>query len=62
MSKILLIDDDPDFLDGARVLLEQEGFDVATASSAAEGLQKVRDAAPDLIILDVMSPGRSGRK
>ncbi len=54
MSTILLIDDDPDFVDGARILLEDEGFEVESAGTAAEGLQKVRDSEPDLIVLDVM--------
>lgn len=54
MSKILLIDDDPDFVAATQVILRGEGFEVDTAGNAAEGLQKVERGKPDLLILDVM--------
>jgi two-component system, OmpR family, alkaline phosphatase synthesis response regulator PhoP len=54
MSKILLIDDDPDFVAATQAILQSEGFEVDTAGNATEGLQKVEHAKPDLLILDVM--------
>ena len=54
MSKILIIDDDPDIVDAVRMTLESVGHDVAEAHSGREGLAMVEARPPDLIILDVM--------
>jgi len=54
MAKILIIEDDPDMVTALRMPLEAEGYEVFTASSGQEGLQKVKEIEPDLIILDVM--------
>ncbi len=54
MAKILIIEDDPDMVTALRLPLEAEGYEVYTASSGQEGLQKVKEIEPDLIILDVM--------
>ena len=54
MSKILLIEDDPDMVTALRIPLEASGYEVFTASSGKEGLEKVKEVVPDLIILDVM--------
>jgi len=54
VSKILIVDDDPDIQDACRLVLEKEGYEVDCASSRAEGKQKVVDYGPDLLILDVM--------
>jgi CheY-like chemotaxis protein len=56
MAKILIIDDDPDFVLALRVPLEAHGFEVEEAGSAEEGIAKVLGARPDLVILDVMMP------
>jgi len=56
MPKILLVDDDPDFLEATREVLESNGMSVESASSAEEGLRKLKTAAPDLVVLDVMMP------
>ena len=56
MSKILLIDDDWDFLDATRLVLEAEGFDVELASTPEEGIERIRTWQPDLVVLDVMMP------
>ncbi len=56
MAKILIIDDDPDFVLALRVPLEARGFAVEEAGSAEEGIQKVLSVRPDLVILDVMMP------
>ncbi|MFN7169630.1 MAG: PleD family two-component system response regulator [Candidatus Omnitrophota bacterium] len=54
MSKILIIDDDPDMVEAMRVVLENKNYQVESASSGKEGLKKAREDKPDLIILDVM--------
>jgi CheY-like chemotaxis protein len=56
MAKILVIDDDPDFLDAVRLMLEKARFEVDLALTPVEGLETVRPAAPDLVVLDVMMP------
>jgi len=53
-EKILIIDDDDDLVHTLRLPLEAAGYSVTRAASGAEGLQKVKDVSPDLIILDVM--------
>jgi two-component system alkaline phosphatase synthesis response regulator PhoP len=53
-EKILVIDDDPDLVEVIRLTLEASGFQVFSAVSGEEGLQKVKDVHPDLIVLDVM--------
>jgi len=54
MSKILVVDDDPDFVEATRMVLESAGYDVISAADGDEGLRKVRDEQPDLVILDVI--------
>ena len=54
MPKILAIEDDPDMLAALRMPLEANGYEVFAAVTAEEGLQKVKEVEPDLIILDVM--------
>lgn len=53
-GKILLVDDDPDFIEMHKAVLENHGFSVLTAESGREGLDTVRVEMPDLIILDLM--------
>jgi CheY-like chemotaxis protein len=53
-EKILVIDDDPDLVEVIRLTLEASGFQVFSAASGAEGLQRVKEVEPDLIVLDVM--------
>jgi len=53
-GKILLVDDDPDFLEMHKAVLQNHGYDVLTATSGHEGLERVRTEIPDLIILDLM--------
>jgi CheY-like chemotaxis protein len=52
--KILLIDDDEDFRESVKLLLENEGYLVIEASSGKDGLEKVTEHEPDVIVLDVM--------
>ena len=51
---ILVIDDDEDFTTAVRTVLEDAGYAVVTADSGRSGLDKLKDSAPDLVILDVM--------
>lgn len=53
-GKILLVDDDLDFLEMHKVVLVNHGYEVMTATSAKEGLERVRTEMPDLIVLDLM--------
>ncbi|MGD0310728.1 MAG: response regulator [Acidobacteriota bacterium] len=51
---ILVLDDDPDILESLRVILEANGYAVASASSAEEGLRVYKSAKPDLLFVDLM--------
>ncbi|MFH0981428.1 MAG: response regulator [Planctomycetota bacterium] len=53
-AKILLIDDDEDYLTSTRALLEGEGYEVLEASSGRKGLDAARTHLPNLIVLDIM--------
>ena len=53
-SKVLVIDDDQDFRASVRSLLESHGYAVVEADSGKDGLRKVVEYEPDVIILDVM--------
>ena len=52
--KILLVDNDVDFVDLNKAVLENNGYEVVTAFSAREGSDKVKVDQPDLIVLDLM--------
>jgi DNA-binding response OmpR family regulator len=54
MSKIIIIDDDPDILDASSLVLTSKGFQVLTAMNPDDGFRMVMENKPDLIILDVM--------
>jgi two-component system alkaline phosphatase synthesis response regulator PhoP len=60
MKKVLLVDDDVDFCEATKILLESKGFDVVLAYGGREGLEKIRAEKPDLVILDVMMPEMNG--
>lgn len=57
-KKILIIDDDPDFVDATRIVLESENYKVLIASGPDEGFKKVDEEKPDLILLDVLWPDK----
>ncbi len=59
-AKILLVDDDPDFVEATKTILESKPYQVITALDGDEGLQKVSDEKPDLILLDVIMPLKDG--
>ena len=62
MAKILVIDDEPSLQELVKTILESEGFEVEIASSGPEGLEKLGKGKPDLVLLDMMMPGMSGRE
>ncbi|MDD5621804.1 MAG: response regulator [Actinomycetota bacterium] len=53
-KKILIIDDDPDFVESVERILEARGYSVDTAINGTEGVKKAKEITPDLILLDVM--------
>lgn len=59
-AKILIVDDDKEFLLAARLMLQAESYDVATAEGASEAAEQLRKIRPDLILLDVMMPEKDG--
>jgi CheY-like chemotaxis protein len=54
MAKILVVDDDPDFVEFTRIVLEREGHTVVSAAGGGEALDKIVEDTPDLIVLDVI--------
>jgi CheY-like chemotaxis protein len=59
-SKILVVDDDRDFLKLMMVWLKREGYDVAVAADGVSGIAAARKESPDLIVLDVEMPAGGG--
>jgi len=59
-SKILMIDDDPDFVNATREALENRGYEVFAAENGEMGLELARKIKPDLILLDIIMPARNG--
>lgn len=59
-AKILLIDDDADFVEATTIVLESKPYEVIVASEGEEGLRKARGEKPDLIILDIIMPVKDG--
>jgi len=60
MKKVLLVDDDVEFCEATKLLLESKGYEVVLAYDGKEGLQQARAEGPDLVILDVMMPEMNG--
>lgn len=58
--RVLIVDDDPSIVTSLEFLMAQAGFDVAVARDGEAALDAVRSHAPDLVLLDVMLPHRSG--
>jgi DNA-binding response OmpR family regulator len=59
-KRILVVDDEQDILLLLQRRLESAGYDVTTAATGSEGLEKARKESPDLIVLDLMLPGLDG--
>jgi len=59
-KRVLLVDDDPDSVKYLAAILHNHGYESVHAYDGNEGLRKVKQLAPDLIVLDVMMPKKSG--
>ena len=59
-AKILLVDDDIDFVESTKTVLESKPYEVIVALEGAEGLRKAREEMPDLILLDIIMPIKDG--
>ena len=59
-KRILVVDDEPDFVSIVKKNLEKAGFDVEVAYDGVEGMEKVQANPPDAIVLDVMMPEKDG--
>lgn len=60
VKKVLIADDEPDILEIIQYNLQNEGYEVATAKNGNEAIDEAKRFNPDLIILDIMMPGKNG--
>ncbi len=61
-KKILVVDDEPDFLKMVRARLEEDGHEVVVAADGEEALRKVKSEKPDVVLLDILMPRMDGLK
>lgn len=54
MAKILIVDDDPDFVTVVRSILQPEGYEISTASNGDQAIKMMKKDKPDLVLLDIM--------
>ena len=59
-KKVLIVDDEPNIVASLEFLLRQSGYEVHVAADGAAALRQVQAVAPDLVLLDVMMPEKSG--
>lgn len=59
-GRIVLIEDEPNIIEAIRFILSRAGWQVITHSDGLDAVEVVQEHAPDMLILDVMLPGRSG--
>lgn len=59
-AKILLVDDDDDFVESTKIVLESKPYEVIVAHEGEEGLRLAREKKPDLILLDIIMPVKDG--
>ena len=59
-KRILLVDDDAEIIESLRLALESKGYEVLIARDGNQGLALIERESPDLVILDMMMPKRSG--
>jgi OmpR family response regulator RpaB len=59
-AKILVVDDDPEIREAISLILEANGYTLVTAQDGAEGLSKLKEEKPDLMILDLLMPRLDG--
>ncbi len=60
MKKILVVDDEPDFVEAISEMLTTAGYEVISAADGEEGIKKAQQHKPDLILMDIMMPNLSG--
>ena len=60
MKKILIVDDEVDFLNVIKMRLEASNYSVVTASNGKEALEKIKADKPDAVLLDILMPGMDG--
>ncbi|UWQ92615.1 response regulator [Aliisedimentitalea scapharcae] len=58
--RVVLIEDEPNIIEAIRFLLTRDGWQVDTHSNGSDAMDVIRAAQPDLVILDVMLPGKNG--
>ena len=59
-ARILIVDDDPEFVNTTKAVLESRNHQIITASDGDEGLKKAKAEKPDLILLDIIMPTKDG--
>ncbi len=59
-KRILCIEDEPEMIDLIRLILGRHGFEVSGANGGVQGVKKIREELPDLILLDLMMPDMDG--
>jgi DNA-binding response OmpR family regulator len=59
-NHVLVIEDEPNIVEAIRFILMRDGWDVSTLSDGGQAEDTIRSRRPDVVILDVMLPGRSG--
>ncbi len=57
---VLLIEDEPNIIEAIKFILSRDGWSVDTHSNGANAIERVQSMRPDLVILDVMLPNKSG--
>ena len=58
--KVLIADDEPDIVEILKYNLVKEGYEVVAAENGDEAIEKAKVTKPDLVVLDIMMPGKSG--
>ena len=59
-KRVLIVDDEPEAIDFATAVLEENGYLATSAEDGVEGMEKVKAEKPDLVLLDIMMPGKGG--
>lgn len=59
-NRVLLIEDEPNIIEAISFILSRDGWEVTTHSDGATAMDRIREKSPDVLILDVMLPNRSG--
>lgn len=62
MRRLLVVDDETAIVEALQDILAMEGYEVAAAYNGQEGLKQLREAKPDLVLLDLMMPVMDGRE